>query len=331
MLRRARPPCVLRHLWSRSFTQLPTIDVSALVSPSSDVATRRAVGAQLHDACLHVGFFNIVGHGVPPSVQRDTLSATRSWFETASFAEKARMALSPASGFRGYASLGKNVTQGQPDAHEGLDLYCEEQVGGVLSVARNPWPTSDEGALRAASLAWVEQGLRVGRAVMRGIALGLELPERTFEEPGTADRSYWVLRLIHYPLLPPSAPGISCGEHTDYGLLTLVLQDEHASALEVRNAQGVWVRAPPQPGALTCNLGDMLRIWTNGLYTPTLHRVVHDSGFRSRVSAPFFYEPEFAARVAPLAKFGAPRVEPVLYGTHLERKVTSNFGADGMM
>ena len=319
------------QLWSRSFTRLPTVDVSALVSPTSDLAARRAVGAQLHAACRDVGFFNVTGHGVPLDVQATALAASRRFFETASAAEKARMALSPASGYRGYARLGMNVTQGQPDAHEGLDLYSEQPVGGVLSVAGNPWPSSDQGALKAASLAWVDEGLRVGRAVMRGIALGLELPEKTFEAPGTADVSYWVLRLIHYPPLAPNAPGISCGEHTDYGMLTMVLQDSHASALEVRNAQGEWVRAPPQPDTLTCNLGDMLRVWTNGLYTPTLHRVVHSSGSRSRISAPFFYEPEFHARVAPLPQFGAPRVEPVVYGEHLERKVTSNFGSDGGM
>ena len=43
----------------------------------------------------------------------------------------------------------------------------------------------------------------------------------------------------------------------------------------------------------------MLRLWTNGLYEPTLHRVLVHGG-SSRVSAPFFYEPAYGARVAPL-------------------------------
>ena len=121
-----------------------------------------------------------------------------------------------------------------------------------------------------------------------------------------------------------------------------MLQDAHACALQVRNAQGVWVDAPPSPGVMTCNLGDMLRcvstpppalltvlnsgsVWSNGAYEPTLHRVVHAAGERSRVSLPFFYEPEYTARVTPPAQLGAPRVTPVVYGEHLRSKVMSNF------
>jgi len=47
------------------------------------------------------------------------------------------------------------------------------------------------------------------------------LPELFFEAPETAADPYWVLRIIHYPTLPSNAPGLSCGEHCDYGLLTL--------------------------------------------------------------------------------------------------------------
>ncbi len=146
----------------------------------------------------------------------------------------------------------------------------------------------------------------------------------------SAGDPFWVLRLIHYPPLPrgvDATPGqVSCGEHTDYGLLTLVNQESHAAALQVRNAAGDWLTPPPLPGAYVCNIGDMLTTWTNGLYPSTLHRVVHTDGFASRVSAPFFYEPSYAAVVAPLPQFGPPRFPPVVYGAHLLSKVTSNFG-----
>ncbi len=142
-----------------------------------------------------------------------------------------------------------------------------------------------------------------------------------------------MLRLIHYPPLPAGAQQASCGEHTDYGLLTLVLQEPHAAALQVRHAAtGAWRTAAPMPGAFTCNIGDMLTVWTNGRYTSTLHRVMHTGGGRSRVSAPFFYEPSYAARVAPLPPFGPPCHAPVVYGQHLLSKVTTNFDTqDGMM
>jgi len=73
----------------------------------------------------------------------------------------------------------------------------------------------------------------------------------------------------------------------------------------------------------------MMRVWTNGLYAPTLHRVVNLHHSRSRISIPYFYEPPFDALVEPvLGLHGstAPAVcESVVYGRHLERKVLSNF------
>jgi len=81
----------------------------------------------------------------------------------------------------------------------------------------------------------------------------------------------------------------------------------------------------------------MWEIWTNGLYKSTLHRVVH-RGTNYRVSIPFFFEPNFTARIAPLPvailtlaeKDDAPNevYKPVVYGEFLMRKVESNFSVD---
>jgi hypothetical protein len=53
---------------------------------------------------------------------------------------------------------------------------------------------------------------------------------------------------------------LSCGEHTDYGLLTFVNQEAHMTALQVKNAAGQWISAPPVPGTFVCNIGDMLKV-----------------------------------------------------------------------
>ena len=84
--------------------------------------------------------------------------------------------------------------------------------------------------LDAALRAYIRGCLRLGGAIMRGLALGLGLPEGYFGGEQAGD-SYWVTRLIYYPPLtsktrvaPPSADGaqqqqqqqqqLSCGEHT---------------------------------------------------------------------------------------------------------------------
>ena len=87
------------------------------------------------------------------------------------------------------------------------------------------------------------------------------------------------------------------GEHTDYGLLTILLQDD-AGGLEVKS-RSRWVAAPPVPGSFVCNIGDMLDRMTGGLYRSTPHRVRNPAP-RDRLSFPFFFDPNFFARVRPI-------------------------------
>ncbi|XP_044424306.1 2-oxoglutarate-dependent dioxygenase 33 isoform X2 [Triticum aestivum] len=172
----------------------------------------------------------------------------------------------------------------------------------------------------------------LSRKIMRGIALALGAPLDAFEG-GVAGDAFWVLRLIGYPIsddIPQEErTDIGCGAHTDYGLLTLVNQDDDICALEVRNQSGEWIYAKPVPGTFVCNIGDMLKVWSNGIYQPTLHRVVNNSP-RYRVSVAFFYESNFDAAVEPVEfcrekTGGVAKYEKVVYGEHLVQKVLTNF------
>ena len=57
------------------------------------------------------------------------------------------------------------------------------------------------------------------------------------------------------------------------------------------------VTVDPIEGAFVLNIGDMMRIWTNGLYRSTPHRVLRPApGCGRRLSIPFFFEPNYDAR-----------------------------------
>jgi isopenicillin N synthase-like dioxygenase len=130
---------------------------------------------------------------------------------------------------------------------------------------------------------------------MEGIAMSLGLDAQYFRKAYTSQPTM-LFRIFHYPA-STADKGWGVGEHTDYGLLTLLAQDE-IGGLEVKTPNG-WIKAPPIPGALVCNIGDMLDRLTGGAYRSTPHRVLNTSG-RSRLSFPFFFDPGFDARIVPL-------------------------------
>lgn len=260
-------------------------------------------------------------------------------FFALSMEEKESMSIRNSASFRGYQRYGDNVTGGMHDRHEGVDFFCELPAGHPhhghrLNQGLNQWPNPAVlPRYRPALEAYTTHVMALGNAVMRGVALGLGLPVRYFE-PLYSD-SFWVMRSIYYPAANTRhevddtlGAGFGCGEHTDYGCLTIVNQDDIPGTLEARNTAGEWVAADVIEGAFVMNIGDMLKVWTNGMYQSTPHRVRQAPC--DRISVPFFFEPNIDTMVSPLEvcctqQGESPQFASVMYGDHLEAKSNNNF------
>uniref|UniRef100_A0A0E0EPT5 Fe2OG dioxygenase domain-containing protein n=2 Tax=Oryza meridionalis TaxID=40149 RepID=A0A0E0EPT5_9ORYZ len=289
----------------------------------------------LDDACREAGFFYVKGHGIAESLMKEVRDVTQKFFQLP-YEEKLKIKMTPQSGYRGYQRVGENITKGKLDMHEAIDCYTPIEPGKYGDLAKpmvgsNLWPKypSNFDVLLENYISLLRD---LSRKIMRGIALALGAPVDAFEGT-TAGDPFWVCRLIGYPVstdIPEEQrTDTGCGAHTDYGLLTLVNQDDDICALEVRNQSDEWIYAKPIPGTFVCNIGDMLKVWSNGIYQPTLHRVVNNSP-RYRVSVAFFYESNFDAAVEPVEfcrerTGGVAKYEKVVYGEHLVQKVLTNF------
>ena len=97
----------------------------------------------------------------------------------------------------------------------------------------------------------------LGQQILRGFAIALDLTPDFFETK--VDRPLAQLRLLHYPPQDGfvESKTMGCGAHTDYGCLTILAQDPNGG-LQVRNAAGDWIAAPPVPGTFVINLGDQM-------------------------------------------------------------------------
>jgi isopenicillin N synthase-like dioxygenase len=284
---------------------VPVIDIGALVLERATENDRLRVAAEIDRACRSIGFFGISGHGLDPVLFERLDAAAREFFELPE-ATKAEIAMPLAgSAWRGWFPVEGELTSGRPDRKEGIYFGVEHSPDHPRAVTPTPlhganqFPTRPP-ELRDAVLDWLISLRPIADAVMQGLALGLGLHAAWFEDSVTADPTI-LFRIFHYPPNPQESTddnGWGVGEHTDYGLLTLLAQDDRGG-LQVRALDGSWIDVEPQPGVLVCNLGDMLERLTAGRYRSTPHRVRNISG-ASRLSFPFFFDPSWDATVPTL-------------------------------
>jgi isopenicillin N synthase-like dioxygenase len=245
-------------------------------------------------ACREHGFFAVVGHGIDQGLL-DALLRTSAEFFALDDAEKAEIAMARGGpAWRGWFPLGGELTSGVPDRKEGI-YFGEEGPATDPRPLHGPnlFPERPAG-LRDAVLGALDAFTGLGHRLMGELATGLGLDRDWFARELTTDPTI-LFRIFHYP--PGGDDRWGVAEHTDYGLLTMLLQDD-SGGLQVRTEEG-WIDVPPVPGALVCNIGDMLERLTGGRYRSTPHRVrspEHDG----RISCPFFFDPGWDAEVGPL-------------------------------
>ena len=108
---------------------------------------------------------------------------------------------------------------------------------------------------------------------LASVALGMtkeDLATRWLEKGGTADQ----LRLARYRPRPCSGPQLLYGEHTDYDGFTFLWRSRTNGLEALLGAE--WVQVPvleQDPGALLINLGDLMEVWSGGVWHSPRHRV----------------------------------------------------------
>ncbi len=305
-----------------SFDTLPIVDVSPLFG--ADPAGVAAVVALLRRAASEVGFLYVTNHGIPEQLLLELERAAQMFFSLP-FATKQKYYIGRSKNHRGYVPPGEEAFYGQTrDTKEAYDLSRELPDGDYGAASRllgpNVWP-HEVPEFRSVVNAYYERVFALGQTLLSAFARALDLPAAYFD--GHLQQPPSQLRLIHYAPTPPGEGRMGIGAHTDYECLTIL----HATTpgLEVMNGAGQWVSAPPIPGAFVVNIGDLLEVWSNGVFVSTSHRVVPVA--EERYSFPLFFTVDYETRVEPLPHLArdGTHYEPLVSGEHLLAQTMQSF------
>ncbi len=282
--------------------EIAIIDLSDIDSP--DAAKRARLAAEVARASREVGFFYIVNHGIGPGAVQRMFDVAEEFFGLPLEA-KTEVSISKSPLFRGYIPSNhigvdqklKANLQEAFQIHLDLPANDPDVVAGKPMHGPNPWPSAMP-SLKADMTDYQGQLWALGQKMLPLFAIGLGLPEDTFAP--FFRKPMIMLRVLHYPPQAPddSTESIGTRAHTDTGVFTILAQDT-VGGLEILTKGGEWITVPPIPGSYVVNIGEMMKAWSDAIFTSTPHRVVNRYGLE-RYSVPFFVNPDYDTVFAPL-------------------------------
>ncbi|KAK3192892.1 hypothetical protein K4F52_001249 [Lecanicillium sp. MT-2017a] len=279
-------------------TYIPTIDIGPWVKPDSSEADKQRVVNEVHHAATTYGFFQIVEHGVTPQTRQQVLDLTKRFF---ALPLEERMAVSVSNSlgqsFRGYEpSLIQTHHKGLlPDTKEtfivGAEIPADHPDAGTFSCGPNLWPQSiPDQDFRQPVMAYQAQMVDLVKTLLKILRRGL--PESWNCAPDVLDvlteNASIPMRMLHYapqPVRDERQFGVA--DHTDFGCVTILLQEVGTAGLEVwYPPTETWIPVPPKQDAYVINISDTMDRYTNGYYRSARHRVLTTD--KDRYSVAFF-------------------------------------------
>ncbi|MEH1971940.1 MAG: 2-oxoglutarate and iron-dependent oxygenase domain-containing protein [Nostoc sp.] len=291
---------------------IPVIDLTAFIN--GNATTRQAVVKQIYQACHEIGFMHLENSGISKNLINQVFTHSKSFFNLP-LEVKQKQAWSDELSNTGYVGIERErLNPNKPgDLKEALNINKQVAIKIDASIAT-----------------FYDSCTELANTILQAFALALELPENYFTT--RHNQQNHTLRLLHYPPLqtPPKPEQVRAGEHSDYGSITLLFQDD-IGGFEVQTTSREWIAAPAIPDTVIVNTGDLMQRWTNHLFCSTKHRVIIPSDNRvnqSRYSIAFFCHPNDHTEIACLEscqKEQSPIYPPILAGEYLLQRLQATY------
>ncbi|KAJ9547493.1 hypothetical protein OSB04_020036 [Centaurea solstitialis] len=207
---------------------------------------RASTVEKIREASETLGFFQVVNHGIPVSVMDGVVEGVRRFHDQDVEVRKRFYTRDPS----------KPLVY-----HSNYDLYSSPAASWRDSfysfMAPTPPPPEElPEVCRDLQIEYSNEVMKLGRVLFGLLSEALKLNTNHLED---MDLDKGLAFFGHcYPACPQPELTMGGPKHTDYGFLTVLLQDE-IGGLQI-NYNNEWVDVPPTPGALVINIGDLLQV-----------------------------------------------------------------------
>ncbi|MCL7025196.1 hypothetical protein MKW94_004875 [Papaver nudicaule] len=224
---------------------IPVIDLGGI--KEGDDRHCKIIIDQVISACENFGFFQVVNHGVPKNIMDGMIEKVRMFHEQPNEVRSAfyKRNLASKSSYVSNFDLFKAPTANWRDTY-----YCS-------MAPTPPKPEDIPTILRDTIKEYSDYMGKLGLKLFELISEGLGLKRNHLKDMECAKG--WALLCHYYPECPQPELTIGISKHSDADFLTILLQDNHVSSLQILH-KNQWVDVPPVDGAFIVNVGDLLQV-----------------------------------------------------------------------
>ncbi|KAI0845896.1 putative gibberellin 20 oxidase [Daldinia vernicosa] len=310
---------------------IPVIDISGYLA--GDSLRTAEIASELNAACCAPGFFQIVGHDIPAELRTRLFDKVTQFYDLPVAKKSALSRSLSANGARGYEAVGALTFEGDfVDQKEGFMIGPEKPPGRLLQ-GPNLWPEErDCPGFRSTMEEYFASVRSLSVKMFRLLALSLHLDEYYFDAFVNSQDSIAMCRAHRYPrsTIESAKHFRGTGAHTDFGAMTLLLQDDVGGLEVFHRPSSTWHPVPYVQDAYIVNIGDIMERWTNGRYMSTMHRVITPISNKDRYSVVLFNEGSLDQVIECIPTCIEPGETP-LYGpttveAHLKKRYEDTYG-----
>lgn len=283
---------------SEPHVPIPTIDYSLLTSGTPQ--QRATTIEHLGKACQEWGFFMVINHGVSERLRKEVIGVCEEFFDMNEEEKKKYAGTHMLDPIRCGTSF-NTATDKVLFWKDYLKVFVHPEFHSPDKPARFGDILSDY-SKKTQALAW---------ELLKGISLSLGLEELYIHKAMSLEKGTQVFVANLYPPCPQPELAMGLPQHTDHGLLTLLIQNDVGGLQLVHD--GKWVKIDPIPNSFLVNTGDHLEILSNGKYKSVVHRaVVNNSATRISIAMP--HGPPMETVIGPASELTDDESHPPAYG-----------------